>query len=102
MAGPSLLGLENMTAGLSPTHFQASTYPAWAKDRIEVIHDGINTGLVAPNPGARLSLGRQGPEIRCGDPVLTFVNRNLEPNRGYHRFMRALPAIQQKCPKASP
>ena len=99
-AGPSLLGLENMNAGLSPTHFQASTYPTWARDRIEVIHDGINTGQVAPNPGARLLLGRQGPDIRWGDQVLTFVNRNLEPYRGYHRFMRALPAIQQRCPNA--
>jgi glycosyltransferase involved in cell wall biosynthesis len=99
-SGPSMMGLENMTAALSPTHFQASTYPAWARDRIEVIHDGINTSQVVPNPGAHLRLGRQGPDIRNGDPVLTFVNRNLEPYRGYHRFMRALPSIQQRCPNA--
>ena len=99
-AGPSLLGLENMTAALSPTNFQASTYPAWARDRIEVIHDGINTSHVAPNPSAHLRLSRKGPDIYYGDPVLTFVNRNLEPYRGYHRFMRALPWIQQRCPKA--
>jgi glycosyltransferase involved in cell wall biosynthesis len=65
-----------------------------------VIHDGINTSQVVPNPGAQLRLGRQGPIIRNGDPVLTFVNRNLEPYRGYHRFMRALPSIQQRCPNA--
>jgi glycosyltransferase involved in cell wall biosynthesis len=99
-SGPSLLSLENMTAGLSPTHFQASTYPAWARDHITMIHDGINTGQVTPNPGARLRLGGQGPEIRHGDQVLTFVNRNLEPYRGYHRFLRALPEIQQECPNA--
>ena len=59
-----------------------------------------NTTQAAPNPAARLRSGPNGPVLKPGDPVLTFVNRNLEPYRGYHRFMRALPAIQQKCPDA--
>jgi hypothetical protein len=32
--------------------------------------------------------------------VITFVNRNLEPMRGYHQFMRALPEILQRRPQA--
>ncbi len=32
--------------------------------------------------------------------MLTFVNRNLEPYRGYHVFMRALPAILAARPQA--
>jgi glycosyltransferase involved in cell wall biosynthesis len=32
--------------------------------------------------------------------VLTFVNRNLEPYRGYHIFMRALPAVLAARPQA--
>lgn len=99
-AGPSLLNLEAMNRGLSPTHFQASTYPTWVHDRIDIIHDGIATHTVAPNPDARLRLGAGGAELKPGDPVITFVNRNLEPYRGYHRLMRALPAIQRACPKA--
>ena len=99
-AGPSLLNLETMDWGLSPTQFQASTYPIWVQDRIKVIHDGISTKTVAPAPGARLQLGNTGRELKPGDPVITFVNRNLEPYRGYHRFMRALPAIQKACPEA--
>lgn len=99
-AGPSLLSLETMTAGISPTQFQASTYPAWAQPRITVIHDGINTQLACPNPAARVQLGAQGPSLQPGDPVITFVNRNLEPYRGYHRLMRALPEIQARCPGA--
>ena len=99
-AGPNLLNLEAMTAGMSPTRFQASTYPAWAQQRISVIHDGIDTRLAAPNSAAQLQLGPGGPVLRPGDPVITFVNRNLEPYRGYHRLMRALPEIQRRCPNA--
>ena len=99
-AGPSLLGLEAMAAGLSPTRFQASTYPPWCQGRISVIHDGINTTQAAPNKAARFRPGKGGPLLKPGDPVLTFVNRNLEPYRGYHRFVRALPAIQRNCPDA--
>ena len=99
-AGPSLLSLETMAAGLSPTRFQASTFPQWSQERITVIHDGIDTTRVAPNPQAELKLGAAGTVLRPGDPVITFVNRNLEPYRGYHRLMRALPAIQRRCPEA--
>ena len=59
-AGPGLLNLEAMDRGLSPTQFQASTYPTWAQERIEVIHDGIATSTVRPNPGARVRLGAEG------------------------------------------
>jgi glycosyltransferase involved in cell wall biosynthesis len=34
------------------------------------------------------------------DEIITFVNRNLEPYRGYHTFMRALPDILSKRPNA--
>jgi glycosyltransferase involved in cell wall biosynthesis len=34
------------------------------------------------------------------DEVITFANRNLEPYRGYHVFMRALPKLLQERPNA--
>lgn len=99
-AGPGLLSLETMDTGLSPTKFQASTYPSWAQDRIHVIHDGIDTKRVRPDPLAKWTWGEERLELRHGDPVITFVNRNLEPYRGYHRLMRSLPRIQEACPEA--
>jgi len=99
MSAVALLGLEEMAAVLSSLRFHARTYPDWCQDRIHVIHDGIDTALL--RPAATASLGLLGlPQIQLSakDPVLTFVNRNLEPYRGYHRLMRALPAIQRRCP----
>lgn len=84
---------------LSPTHFQADTHPALLRQQIEVIHDGVDTAVLAPNPKATFTLPN-GQILAAGDEVLTFVNRNLEPYRGYHIFMRALPAILRARPKA--
>jgi glycosyltransferase involved in cell wall biosynthesis len=86
-------------AGLSPTEWQASTYPPALRRMIEVIHDGVNTTVMAPNPAARFVLP-DGRLLAPGDEVLTFVNRNLEPYRGFHIFMRALPAVMAARPGA--
>lgn len=93
-----LLALEAMDLGLTPTQWQASTHPAWIRDRLRVIHEGIDTERIRPNPKAELSLPDQGVRVRPGDEVLTFAARNLEPVRGYHRFMRALPEILARRP----
>ena len=38
--------------------------------------------------------------LKAGDPVITYVSRNLEPYRGFHQFMRALEIIQREHPTA--
>ena len=86
-------------AALSPTRFQAATFPACFRDNIRVIHDGVDTDRLCPDPAARLTLP-SGLELRAGDEVLSFVNRNLEPYRGYHSFMRALPRVLAARPQA--
>ena len=99
----NLLHFEMADAGLSPTHWQASTFPEPFRSRITVVHDGIDTEAIAPNPRIALSVrtadGRQLTLTRQ-DEVVTFVNRNLEPYRGYHVFMRALPELLRRRPKA--
>jgi glycosyltransferase involved in cell wall biosynthesis len=78
--------------GVCPTEWQASTHPPILRRHIEVIFDGVDCDRLAPNPEARFTLP-DGRVLRRGDEVLTFVNRNLEPYRGYHVFMRALPEV---------
>jgi glycosyltransferase involved in cell wall biosynthesis len=93
-----LLTLDAMDWGVCPTQFQRSTVPRAYNDRISVIFDGIDTTMVAPDPAATLLIDRR--TLRAGDEVLTFVNRNLEPYRGYHVFMRALPEMLKRRPNA--
>jgi glycosyltransferase involved in cell wall biosynthesis len=94
--GQSLLHAD---AGLAPTKWQASSFPPVLQPMIKVIFDGVNTEIMAPNPAASLSLPN-GTQLRAGDEVLSFVNRNLEPYRGYHTFMRALPDVMAARPNA--
>ena len=95
----NLLHFEVADAGISPTHWQASTFPEPFRSRIAVVHDGIDTVAVAPNPDVGLTLNGN-LQLTRQDEVITFVNRNLEPYRGYHIFMRALPEILRRRPRA--
>jgi len=95
----NLLHFETADAGLSPTHWQASTFPEPLRSRITVVHDGIDTQAVAPNAGVTMTLNGTLTLSRQNE-VITFVNRNLEPYRGYHIFMRALPEILKQRPHA--
>lgn len=81
-----------------PSRWQASQIPDAFRAKTTVIHEGIDTRLVAPNPDAVFRHG--GLSLARTDPVITYVARNLEPYRGFHRFMRALPAILKAHPKA--
>lgn len=90
---------EVMDAGISPTRFQADTYPAHHRERITICHDGVDTVHVTPDATAQLALPNGGT-LSQDDEVVTFINRNLEPYRGYHIFMRALPDLLRRRPMA--
>ncbi len=94
-----LEAMNSMDLGVVPTRWQRSCLPAAFQSRLVEIFDGIDTDTVRPDPSARLLLP-DGTALQAGDPVVTFVSRSLEPLRGYHVFMRALPRLLQHCPTA--
>ena len=85
--------------GICPTAWQASTFPDGLRKRITVVHDGIDTTRLVPNRRASIATAKAG-EISRGEEIVTFVSRNLEPYRGFHIFMRAVPAILAANPNA--
>lgn len=95
----NLLGLDAADWGQTPTCWQRDQYPRRHWDRISIIHEGVDTAFVRPDPNARLWL-RGGVSFGGDDEIITFSARNLEPYRGFHVFMRALPKILRRRPKA--
>jgi glycosyltransferase involved in cell wall biosynthesis len=88
----TLLALVDADIGIAPTKWQRSMFPAEFRSKIRCIHDGIDTDNLRPGPG-EFSHPAVPRRLQTGDEVLTFVSRSLEPYRGFHVFMRALPRI---------
>jgi glycosyltransferase involved in cell wall biosynthesis len=64
-----------------------------------VVHEGVDTHAIRRRKGVRTTLP-DGCTLSEGDEVVTFVARGLEPYRGFHVFMRALPDILARRPAA--
>jgi glycosyltransferase involved in cell wall biosynthesis len=94
-----LLSLADADAAVSPTQWQKSTYPSEFHPKIEALHDGIDIDalLASPDTSAR-TLGAFG--LGPHSEYITFVARALEPYRGFHILMRALPELLRRRPQA--
>jgi len=97
-----LFALDLYPCATTSTWWQWSSIPAAYRDRVVVVHEGVDTTRITPSqpPGdtGEITLSRDGVVLRPGDEVVTFVNRTLEPCRGFHIFMRMLPLLQQLRP----
>ena len=87
-------------AGQTATRWQRDGYPPSFHDKIKVIHEGVRTDLLGPNPDVSVKLGRVEKPVTREDEVFTYIARNLEPVRGFHTMMRALPKILERRPNA--
>jgi glycosyltransferase involved in cell wall biosynthesis len=94
------LALLDADRGICPTGWQAGFFPPPLREKIAIVHEGIDTDVIRPSPAAGVNLDRAGLRLRPGDEVVTFVARDLEPHRGYHIFMRTLPRILAQRPNA--
>jgi glycosyltransferase involved in cell wall biosynthesis len=87
MNAPLLMSLDASDWGMAPTRWQQKQFSPAHAARMSVVHDGVDTDVVTPG---------SGPE----GELITYVARNLEPYRGFHIFMRAVPEIQKRRPNA--
>jgi glycosyltransferase involved in cell wall biosynthesis len=90
----NLLALTNPGLGQTPTRFQLQTYPRWAQEKIHLLEEGVNLDVCKPDPELRhrvVTLG--GYKVKPNEKLVTYVVRDLEPYRGFHVMMRALPRL---------
>jgi glycosyltransferase involved in cell wall biosynthesis len=97
---PFLMALDAADQGVAPTQWQRQQFPSRYTPQIGVIHDGVDTDVVAPDAAARFVVPGSDVVLSAADEVVTYVARNLEPYRGFHSFMRAIPQIQRRRPGA--
>ena len=97
----NLLALALRQHGQTPTLWQRTRYPEWAQAEMDVLPEGARLDLCRPDPKARekpFALGHF--VVKPGEKLITYVSRNLEPYRGFHVMMRALPALLKARPDA--
>jgi len=91
------LNLANCDAAITPTEWQKSRHPEIFHSKITVQHEGIDLDGLGSDANAVLRTP-SGLLLKAGQPIITYVARNLEPYRRFHIFMRALAKVQAKHP----
>jgi glycosyltransferase involved in cell wall biosynthesis len=93
----TLLDLDNCDWAWTPTRHQGSLMPREYHEKIEVVHDGIDTEAFRPMPGAPRRLP-DGTEVPAGTRVVTYASRGFEKLRGFDVFMRVAKRVYQRFP----
>ena len=92
-----LVSLASCDICVSPTRWQRNLYPAELRNKIRIIHEGIDTTVVEPDSSAALTLP-DGKTLSKDMEIVTYTARGLEPYRGFHVFMKAAEEIMRRRP----
>lgn len=83
--------------GQTPTFFQRQTYPFWARRQISILQEGVDLDFCCPHREVHQKTFKiDDIIIEPHEKLVTYAARDLEPYRGFHSFMRALPDILQE------
>lgn len=97
-----LNALHDADWGIVPTQWQCRQIPTNYHYKLQILHDGIDTGYFCPAPDApradtplllRDTQGTVLADIPAGAEVVTFTTRGLEPSRGFPQWYAALPQV---------
>lgn len=95
----NLMQLETVDRGVSPTRWQRNLHPQLFQDKLELIHEGIDTAIASPGAPRDMPLP-DGRVLTAEQEIVTYVARDLEPYRGFHIMMRAAVHLLRSRPAA--
>jgi len=95
---PIMAEYVNADACWSPNSFQAMQFPPFFREKMSIIHDGVDTDFFCPDANAEIELN--GVDLRGEKKIVTYVGRGFEPIRGFPDFMQAVKLAQQHLPDA--
>lgn len=81
--------------GYVPTAYQRAQFPTEFQSKLSLLHEGVDTEFFCPDPAARMPI-----DLPADAEVVTYGTRGMEPYRGFPQFMRSLPRLLAKRPKA--
>ena len=95
-----LVNLNACDLGYCPTKWQKSQFPLEYQDKLEVVHEGIDTNFCKPDSAAKLILDDIKLDLSGEEEIITYVSRGFEAYRGFPQFMDALRIVMKhrsKC-----
>jgi glycosyltransferase involved in cell wall biosynthesis len=93
---PILTDLYSCDAGLCPTLWQRNQFPKEYHNKLNVLHDGIDTQYFSPQKGIKLILPSVGLDLSEVKEIVTYVSRGMEPYRGFPQFMESVSLLQKR------
>ena len=96
----TLMQMESMDIGITPTHYQLRSHPESFHPRMIVVHEGVDTDLCRPDPTASFPIKEKGLTLDRTNTVITYVSRGFEPARGFFQFMQSLEMLCDELPDA--
>ncbi len=104
----TLSALNDVSAGISPMQWQKKQHPLVYSDKIEVLHESIDTDFFSPNSDDQIELFKHSEQSEFtkflsqlrNTEIITYTSRALESIRGFNTFYESLPAILSERPNA--
>lgn len=99
-----LQALQDADWGIVPTQWQCRQIPANFHYKMQVMHDGIDTGVFCPtsssdgSPAPCTDIATLVPALPPEAEIVTYATRGFEPYRGFPQFYAALKALLEARP----